>query len=165
MLTADGNLGAEIWDLDTGKSIGIPVPGRHITCWAVYSEKTGNYYVSDPGTFSITEIHIDNKLNATLINNYPFIPGSFPVDMTVVTAGNKESVSKNILPTPWLISDFSLFSYIYVISGGVNSIQTLELIAPGNAQVGPLLNLTVAAPHVKSGKRSFHADINEHQSN
>ena len=69
LLATDPALGFDILDLDSGnkRSSANKITGQAATCWSAFSPKTGNFYLSDVGTSTITEVHVDNNLNATLV--------------------------------------------------------------------------------------------------
>lgn len=43
------------------------VPGQGAICWSTYSSKSGNFYLIDPNTDIVTEVHIDEHLKASVI--------------------------------------------------------------------------------------------------
>ena len=58
VFASDGSIGANIFDLDKGTVTPFAIPGQVLSCWTVYSSKTGNFYTSDPATNLIS---LDSK--------------------------------------------------------------------------------------------------------
>ena len=90
VFTADGSIGANVFDLDKGVSYPLVVPGQGLTCWSGYSQQTKNYYIPDPGTASITEVSIDKNLTPSIVTQYKFPAGSLVIDFIVATFAGKE---------------------------------------------------------------------------
>jgi hypothetical protein len=77
LLATDPAVGFEIVDLanfsSNNRSSVVPIPGQGATCWSSHSPKTGNFYLTDIQTSFVTEVHVDNNLNATIIKVCPDI--------------------------------------------------------------------------------------------
>ncbi|KAJ7850090.1 hypothetical protein B0H13DRAFT_2401778 [Mycena leptocephala] len=48
-------LGYDIFNLDTDATVSFSIPGQALTCWSVYSNESGNFYMVDVGVSTITE--------------------------------------------------------------------------------------------------------------
>lgn len=117
VLTADPITGFDIFDLDKGTSKSTHIPNQGAHCWSMYSEKTGNYYLSDADGAAITEISIDTKkdnLTGVIERRYLKIPGSFMADPDLVNIKDKQ--------------------YLMTLAPGVLSIYVDELRGPKNAR-------------------------------
>ena len=67
VLATDPAVGFEIIDLAGNKSSAFQVDGQVAVCWAALSSKTGNFYLTDIGTSLVTEVSVDDDLNATIV--------------------------------------------------------------------------------------------------
>jgi hypothetical protein len=76
LLVTDPGVGFDIFDISTGgnssKSSAVPIPGQSATCWSSYSNKTGNYYLTDVNTSIVTEVNVDQDLKGTVVKVRPF---------------------------------------------------------------------------------------------
>jgi hypothetical protein len=61
--------GTAAWSANT-------VAGQLAICWTAYSTKTGNYYLTDPGTSLVTEVSVDKNLKAKVVNVSKLIASS-----------------------------------------------------------------------------------------
>lgn len=76
ILSTDAGVGFDIYDLSTvkansndtesSKNSVIPINGQMATCWSSFSEKTGNFYLTDIGTSIVTEVNVDKNLKGTI---------------------------------------------------------------------------------------------------
>jgi hypothetical protein len=60
-------LGYDIFNLDTDATVSFSIPGQALTCWSVYSNESGNFYMVDVGVSTITEVHVAGSLNSTIV--------------------------------------------------------------------------------------------------
>lgn len=77
ILSTDAGVGFDIYDLSTvkansndtesSKNSVIPINGQMATCWSSFSEKTGNFYLTDIGTSIVTEVNVDKNLKGTIV--------------------------------------------------------------------------------------------------
>lgn len=73
ILATDAGLGFDIFDMSganangTSKSSAVAIDGQAATCWSSFSRKTGNFYLTDIGTSTVTEVNIDNNLNGAIV--------------------------------------------------------------------------------------------------
>ena len=67
ILATDPALGFDIIDLAGNASSAVKIDGQSATCWSSRSAKTGNFYLTDIGTSIVTEVHVDQNLNATIV--------------------------------------------------------------------------------------------------
>lgn len=73
ILATDAGLGFDIFDFNgagnngTDRSSTVPIDGQAATCWSSFSQKTGNFYLTDIGTSQVTEINIDDNLKGTIV--------------------------------------------------------------------------------------------------
>ena len=78
ILSTDAGVGFDIYDLSTvtlgtanatsPKDSIVPIKGQSATCWSSFSEKTGNFYLTDIGTSIVTEVNVDQNLKGTIVN-------------------------------------------------------------------------------------------------
>jgi hypothetical protein len=73
-LVTDPGIGFDIFDLSTSglkgnssKSSAVKIDGQVATCWSSFSHKTGNYYLTDAGTSTVTEVSVDKDLKAAIV--------------------------------------------------------------------------------------------------
>jgi hypothetical protein len=95
IFASDPAIGFEVYDFSRGpqastKNAAFPVPNQGAICWSGYSKKTGNYYLVDAGKSIVTEVHIDNNLNGTIVRQYPQGTGAATLDVDIASAGNNE---------------------------------------------------------------------------
>ncbi|KAI0704607.1 hypothetical protein C8Q76DRAFT_697176 [Earliella scabrosa] len=129
VLATDPAVGFEIIDLAGNKSSAFQVDGQVAVCWAALSSKTGNFYLTDIGTSLVTEVSVDDDLNATIVKQYPQGDGAATIDDDIVTIGDKD--------------------FLYVLSAGATSIDVLSLDAPGDAKA--VERLDIAGPPRAAG--------------
>lgn len=67
LLVADASIGFDIIDLNGNKSAAVKINGQNETGWTSFSQKTGNFYLTDIGTSIISEVNVDNNLNAKVV--------------------------------------------------------------------------------------------------
>ena len=69
----------------------IPIGGQGATCWSSFSAKTGNFYLTDVATATVTEVHVDAKsLKPSIVRQYPQTPNSGTIDNDIATVRGKE---------------------------------------------------------------------------
>ena len=81
--------------LNNGQSVGsrssvVPIPNQQATCWSSFSSKTGNFYLTDVGTSTVTEVHLDKNLKGTIVRQYPQPSGASTIDNDIATLNGKE---------------------------------------------------------------------------
>jgi len=117
VLVTDPGIGFDIFDLsqtdNSSSSSAVPINGQSATCWSSFSNKTGNFYLTDVGTSIVTEVNVDQNLTGTVVNQYPQQSTSGTIDSDIATIGNND--------------------FLYVLAPGTTSIQVLALNSPGNA--------------------------------
>ncbi|KAM5535956.1 hypothetical protein V8D89_010396 [Ganoderma adspersum] len=89
------------------------IRGQAATYWSAFSPKTGNFYLSDVGTSTIREVHVDNNLNATLVMEYPQLPGSATLDLDIATINGRD--------------------FVYVLAANTTSVDVLAIDSAGAA--------------------------------
>jgi len=127
LMNTDIGKGINVLDFGNGsttaKTRDLPIGGSIHTAWGEFSDATKNYYISDSDTAIYTELSIDpNGLVVKGVKQYQQKKGSFPIDQEVALINGKDTA--------------------YLLSPGSMSIQTLSLVAPGNAQ--PKENFDIA---------------------
>ncbi|RPD64092.1 hypothetical protein L226DRAFT_552064 [Lentinus tigrinus ALCF2SS1-7] len=66
-VSTDPALGFSVLDLSgQNKSSAFAINGQGATCWSSFSAKTGNFYLTDVGTSTVTEVHVDDNLKASI---------------------------------------------------------------------------------------------------
>lgn len=77
ILATDAGIGFDIFDFGTAaggnsstagnRSSVTAIDGQGATCWSSFSPKTGNFYLTDIETSLVTEVNVDDNLNATIV--------------------------------------------------------------------------------------------------
>lgn len=77
ILSTDAGVGFDIYDLSTVKANSanasspknsvVAIKGQGATCWSSFSQKTGNFYLTDIGTSIVTEVNVDKNLKGTIV--------------------------------------------------------------------------------------------------
>lgn len=117
ILVTDPASGFDIFNINNGTSASstiVPIKGQSDTCWAAFSNKTGNFYLTDIGTSMVTEVHVDDNLHGTIVNQYPQGNGTATIDDEVATINGQD--------------------FLYVMGAGATSIMVLSLEGPGQAK-------------------------------
>ncbi|KAF8520536.1 hypothetical protein JB92DRAFT_2828142 [Gautieria morchelliformis] len=128
ILATDAGIGFEIFDFQNSSSATssvVPIAGQKATCWSSFSSKTGNYYLTDVGTATLTEVHVDDQLQGSIVKQYPQGNGTATIDSDIVTINNKD--------------------FLYIMAAGETSILALSLDAPGKATPVQTFNFAVDA--------------------
>ena len=69
LLATDAGVGFDIVNLkDTSKNTANEIGGQIATCWSAFSPATGNFYLTDIGTSSVTEVHVDGNLKGSVVS-------------------------------------------------------------------------------------------------
>jgi len=117
ILVTDPEVGFDIFDISTGgnssKSSAVPIPGQSATCWSSYSNKTGNYYLTDINTSTVTEVNVDQDLKGIVVKQYQQQKMSATIDSEIATIGDKD--------------------FLYVLAPNATAVHVLVLNGPGNA--------------------------------
>jgi len=117
LLVTDPGVGFDIVDMSTGgnssKSSAVPIPGQSATGWSSYSNKTGNYYLTDINTSIVTEVNVDQDLKGTVVKQYQQQNLSATIDSKIATIGDKD--------------------FLYVLAPNATAVQVFALDGPGNA--------------------------------
>ncbi|KAF9481112.1 hypothetical protein BDN70DRAFT_831574 [Pholiota conissans] len=141
ILATDAGLGFDIFDFNavnstqgnsssTGdRSSANAINGQSATCWSSFSPKTGNFFLTDIGTSTVTEVNVDANLNGTIVKQYPQTAGSGTIDNDVATINGKD--------------------FLYVLAANASSIDVLALPAPGKGT--SLQKLDIAGPAKSAG--------------
>ncbi|TFK40375.1 hypothetical protein BDQ12DRAFT_494990 [Crucibulum laeve] len=131
ILATDAGLGFDIFDFNANRngnastntnntsssgdrSSANAIAGQSATCWSSFSPKTGNFFLTDVGTATITEVNVDNNLKGTIVKQYPQANGSATIDNDIATVAGKD--------------------FLYVLAPGATSIDVLSLDGPGKAR-------------------------------
>lgn len=139
LLATDAGVGFDIFDLSTvgtsnatassSKNSVNPIDGQKATCWSSFSSKTGNFYLTDIGTSTVTEVNVDSNLKGTIVNQYPQTPNSATIDNDIATLNGND--------------------FMYVLEPNATSVAVLALVAPGQAKnIG---SFDLAGPAAASG--------------
>lgn len=78
LFATDASIGFDIFDISTlktanaaslasGRNSANAIKGQMATCWSSFSSQTGNFYVTDIGTSTVTEIKVDDNLKPTIV--------------------------------------------------------------------------------------------------
>lgn len=124
LLATDAGIGFDIIDLSNvnsddknssnSKDVAVEVKDQKAVCWAAHSGKTGNFYLTDIGTSKVTEVAVDDNLQAKIVNQYQQTENSATTDDDVATINNKD--------------------FLFVLQPNATSVAVLRLDAPGQAQ-------------------------------
>lgn len=64
----DLGVGFDVFDLGGGNaSAAVAIHAQSATCWSSLSTQTGNFYLTDIGTAIVTEVHVDDDLQASIV--------------------------------------------------------------------------------------------------
>ncbi|KAJ6619765.1 hypothetical protein B0H10DRAFT_2163825 [Mycena sp. CBHHK59/15] len=137
ILATDAGLGVDVFDFSggaaagvaAGKSGNVAIGGQVATCWTAFSPKTGNFYVTDIGTATVTEINVDDNLKPTIVTQYPQGNGTATIDNDVVSVGQND--------------------FMFVMASNATQVKVLALNAPGKATA--LQTLDIAGPAKAAG--------------
>jgi len=128
ILSTDAAAGFQVFDLSKGAnttSTVTPIGGQVATCWSAHSDKTGNFYVTDIGTATVTEVNVDQNLKASIVSQTPQGNGTATIDDEVASVGNKD--------------------FLYVLAANATSIAVSSLDAPGKVTAVQMFNVGKAA--------------------
>jgi hypothetical protein len=104
-----------------------PVPGTVRNQWSEDSTVTGNYYFSDLGAKTLTEISVDSDtLAATVVMQYPLV--SEGMDQEITTLDGHDTM--------------------FVLQPNSVTIQSFSLVGPGQAEELQVLDIAAAAAAV-----------------
>jgi len=129
VLVTDPGVGFDIFDFSAqpqtngtagGESSAVPIDGQSATCWSSFSNKTGNFYLTDIGTAIVTEVNVDANLKGTIVKQYPQGNGTATIDNEVATVNGND--------------------FLYVLAANATSINVLSLPAPAQAKTVQTLN-------------------------
>lgn len=129
ILATDAGIGFDIFDFSnpstSNKSSVVPIAGQGATCWSSFSNKTGNFYLTDIETSIVTEVNVDVNLKGTIVKQYPQGNRTGTIDNDIVTVGDND--------------------FMFVLAANATSIDVLSLNAPGQAQNIQTLKMAEAA--------------------
>ncbi|KAF8890260.1 hypothetical protein CPB84DRAFT_1816359 [Gymnopilus junonius] len=103
----------------------VAIDGQMATCWSSFAPKSGNFYLTDIGTSTITEVNVDKNLNGTIVKQYPQIAGSATIDNDVAAIGGN--------------------NFLYVLAPNATTINVLSVNTPGQAASVQNFNFASAA--------------------
>ncbi|KDR69366.1 hypothetical protein GALMADRAFT_77472, partial [Galerina marginata CBS 339.88] len=132
ILATDAGVGFDIFNFGgkgknalTATSSVVPIQGQSATCWSSFSPKSGNFYLTDIGTSTITEVNVDNNLKGTIVKQYPQAKGSATIDNDIATIGSN--------------------NFLYVLAPNATSVNVLNVNTPGKAATVQNFNFASAA--------------------
>lgn len=75
ILATDAGVGFDVFDfggngtnsLSATSSSVVPIAGQKATCWSSFSSKSGNFYLTDIGTSTITEVNVSKNLTGSIV--------------------------------------------------------------------------------------------------
>ncbi|KAK7443215.1 hypothetical protein VKT23_015812 [Stygiomarasmius scandens] len=118
LVVTDAALGVNVFKFDDqnvkSKASNTPVPidGQGGVSWAEFSPVTGNFYVTDKETATLTEINVADDLTASVVGQTKLDNNSKVIDLEIATIGEKD--------------------FAYILAPNAALINVLELQAPGN---------------------------------
>lgn len=107
-ISTDATVGYQIAQFVNNKLevTGYPIAGQGTTCWAAFSSKTGDFYLSDPLKNQLFEVSYDKNLNSKLVlvsrisswstlpifssQTHPGPPGAQYLDLSIATVNGLE---------------------------------------------------------------------------
>ncbi|PPQ96052.1 hypothetical protein CVT26_004684 [Gymnopilus dilepis] len=110
----------------------VAIDGQKATCWSSFSSKSGNFYLTDIGTSTVTEVNVDKNLKGTIVKQYPQIANSATIDNDIATVGNN--------------------NFMYVLAPNATTVNVLQVNTPGKA--APVQNFNFASA-AKAAKVTF----------
>ncbi|KAF5328923.1 hypothetical protein D9758_016820 [Tetrapyrgos nigripes] len=117
LVITDAALGVNVFKFDDNQvkskasNTPLPIDGQNGISWAEFSPVTGNFYVTDKGTATLTEIAVADDLKASVVGQTKLIENSATIDLEIATIGDKD------------------FAYVMAPNAGV--INVLDLQSPG----------------------------------
>ncbi|KAH8918858.1 hypothetical protein BT69DRAFT_1285310, partial [Atractiella rhizophila] len=126
LIATDPAVGFTVIDLkDQTKSSSIKVDGQGAVCWVQRSKATGNFYMTDIATSLVTEVNVDENLNATIVKQYPQGDGFGTIDNKIVSLSGKD--------------------FMFVNGANATTINVMSLDAPGQAKIIQQFDMSPAA--------------------
>ncbi|KAF4623301.1 hypothetical protein D9613_002396 [Agrocybe pediades] len=136
ILATDAGIGFDVFNFGgngtnslSASSTVVPIDGQKATCWSSFSSKSGNFYLTDVGTSTITEVNVDENLKGTIVKQYPQASGSATIDNDVATIGSN--------------------NFLYVLSPNATTVNVLSVNTPGKAATVQNFNFASAAKAAK----------------
>jgi len=130
IFVADTNVGFDIFDFGSEHSLSanssaFRIPGEQATCWSSFSSKSGNFYITDPGTSLVTEVNVDKNLRGTVVRQYQLAASSATVDNAIASVGRS--------------------NFLYILAAQALTVDVLNVNTAGNAMTVQNFNFTSAA--------------------
>ncbi|KDR66290.1 hypothetical protein GALMADRAFT_148035 [Galerina marginata CBS 339.88] len=135
ILATDAGIGFDIFNFggsgkgakssSSASSTVVPISGQKATCWSSFSPKSGNFYLTDIGTSTITEVNVDANLKGTIVKQYPQAANSATIDNDIATIGAN--------------------SFMYVLAPNATTVNVLSVNTPGKAVSVQNFNFASAA--------------------
>jgi hypothetical protein len=142
VLATDAAIGFSMFDLSGGaqastKNSAVAINGQSATCWSSFSKKTGNFYLTDIGTSTVTEVNVDDNLKGTIVQQYPQTAGSATIDNDIASVGNND--------------------FMFIMAANASMIDVLSLNAPGKAT--NVQQVDIAGPAAKAGLKTSPSNL------
>jgi hypothetical protein len=196
ILATDAGLGFDVFDFNAvapaqgnatasgDRSSANAIAGQAATCWSSFSPKTGNFFLTDIGTSTITEVNVDANLKGTIVKVngirdldviFFLNPKLFHYNSNTLKL-QAQPRSTMMLPQSMGTSEYTLtythsrslkhhFSFLYVLAPNATSIDVLSLPAPGQAAsvqkvdiAGPAKAAGITISTSTSTSRALHID-------
>jgi len=132
ILATDAGVGFDIFNFGsngknalTATSSVVPIKGQAATCWSSFSAKSGNFYLTDIGTSTITEVNVDKNLKGSIVKQYPQAKGSATIDNDIASVGGN--------------------NFLYVLAANATTVNVLNVNTPGKATSVQNFNFASAA--------------------
>jgi hypothetical protein len=133
ILATDAGVGFDIFNFGGNSSANslsatssvVPITGQKATCWSSFSKGSGNFYLTDIGTSTVTEVNVDKNLKGTIVKQYPQAPGSATIDNDIAQIGNN--------------------NFLFVHAPNATSINVLNVNTAGKATPVQTFNFASAA--------------------
>ncbi|KAH9945452.1 uncharacterized protein BXZ73DRAFT_38765, partial [Epithele typhae] len=132
ILATDAGIGFDVLNLnlnDKSKNTANKIGGQVATCWSTFSKATGNFYLTDIGTSTVTEVNVDKNLKGSIVAQHPLGPGSATIDLDIATVNGRD--------------------FLYVLAANTTSVDVLSIDSPGLVQ--RLNSLDIKGPTKAAG--------------
>ncbi|KAI0060682.1 hypothetical protein BV25DRAFT_1917512 [Artomyces pyxidatus] len=134
VIVADPSIGADVIDLsniqtasNNSLNSNLIVPGQGAICWISYSKQIGNFYLVDANKAVVTEVHVDDHLRPSIVQQYSLGTKS-ALDADVATIRGQD--------------------FLYVLDSSTPGIKSLTLRGASKATLTQSVNFGAPAQNV-----------------
>ncbi|KAI0756372.1 hypothetical protein C8Q80DRAFT_26133 [Daedaleopsis nitida] len=158
VVVPDPQIGFDIIDFVANTTTAVKIDGQKTTGWSSFSVKTGDFFLTDLDTSTITEVNVDENLKATIVNQFEQGAGTTTMDNDIATVGDTDFLYV-LAPNATVIDIFEI-----IAAGKLQSVATLDLAGPAQ-DAGITLNafniqgLTTFVP-VDANAQKVNSNVN-----